>query len=207
MTVSAFRVTVPATVANLGPGFDAFGMAVDLANDVTRPAGGPPAMEVHGEGEGELPRDAANLILRTMTLPGPRGWVGRCRTFRLVCENRIPLQRGLGSSSAAIVAGLLIADRLLGAGLASRAAPGGRGRPRRATPTTWPRPCSAACVSPTCRRMGGGPRRWSPTPDLRPVLLIPLEERLPTEDARRVAARRTFPRADATFNLSRVGDC
>ena len=200
MTVGEFRVTVPATVANLGPGFDVFGMAVDLANHVTVRLGGPPGMEIRGEGETELPRDAASLIFRTIAhLAREAG--GGLPEFRLECDNAVPLQRGLGSSSAAIVAGLLIGDRLLGSDLG----------PDRLLELAADLEGHADNVAPA---LLGGVRiaylskdGWrtvalAPHADLRPVLLIPLEDRLPTEDARRVLPTHVS-RADATFNLSR----
>lgn len=200
--MSGFRVTVPATVANLGPGFDAFGMAVDLANEVVVEMEGSPGVEVHGEGEGELAGDGSNLILQTMTFLA-RELGGTVPDVRLVCRNRIPLQRGLGSSSAAIVAGLLIADRLLDA----------RFPPERLLEVAADLEGHADNVGPA---LFGGLRisylskgGWraaalEPHHDLRPVLLIPLDERLRTEDARR-ALPVQVPRADANFNLARAG--
>src|SRR5688500_19976208 len=114
--VAGLVATVPATVANLGPGFDAFGMAVALANEVHVDLGGPASITVEGEGAGELPADGTNLVFRSISFLA-RETGGRLPEFSLRCENRIPLQRGLGSSSAAIVAGLLIADHVLHTGL------------------------------------------------------------------------------------------
>jgi homoserine kinase len=93
-------VRAPATTANLGPGFDCAGAALDLWNEleVTPGDGG---ISVEGEGAEELPRDAEHLALRAFALVAPLDG----HSFRFV--NRIPLGRGLGSSAATIAAGLV----------------------------------------------------------------------------------------------------
>ena len=94
------HVAAPASTANLGSGFDCAALALDLWNELeveTDPDG--PRVEIEGEGAGELALDASNLVLRAFALaadPAP---------FRFRLLNRIPLERGLGSSSAAIAAG------------------------------------------------------------------------------------------------------
>jgi homoserine kinase len=92
----------PASTANLGPGFDCAAAALDLWNElhVEERANGGPWVEVTGEGADELPRDETNVALRAFALFAPPQ---RYR-FRLV--NRIPLERGLGSSAAAVAVGL-----------------------------------------------------------------------------------------------------
>jgi homoserine kinase len=99
-------VRAPATIANLGPGFDCLGLAIAWHNEVRlelEPAG---ALTVTAAGEGadELPRDASNLVVRAMAkvLGEPRG-------LRVHLTNAIPFGRGFGSSAAAIVAGLTAA--------------------------------------------------------------------------------------------------
>jgi homoserine kinase len=111
------RVSVPATSANLGPGFDALGLALSLHDEVeARVTGSGLDIEVAGEGAADV-ADAGekHLIVRAMRvafddlgLPQPSG-------LALRCVNRIPHGRGLGSSAAAIVAGLLAARALAGA--------------------------------------------------------------------------------------------
>jgi len=88
-------VRVPATSANLGPGFDCFGLALDLCNEVFVDTEGEPGVSWEGEGADELP---------TASVP----------VFSLHGANRIPLARGLGSSAAAAVTGVQIARVLLG---------------------------------------------------------------------------------------------
>jgi homoserine kinase len=105
-------VEVPATSANLGPGFDCFGLALDWRERVNLAViEHGYRLEVSGEGAAELPRDESHLIIRSalvgladLGITAPGLWLG--------CRNTIPHGRGLGSSSAAIVAGLLAAAGL-----------------------------------------------------------------------------------------------
>ncbi|OZG67957.1 homoserine kinase [Bifidobacterium aquikefiri] len=100
------HVSVPATSANLGSGFDSVGLALDRRDHVTFTLGdvgdSSVEVEIHGEGEDALPRDESNLIVHT--------FLGACealglprRALRMVAENRIPQARGMGSSAEAIV--------------------------------------------------------------------------------------------------------
>jgi homoserine kinase len=108
------RVRVPATSANLGPGFDAFGLALTLYDDlVVTPCGSGVTVEVTGCGEGEVPLDDTHLVVRSIRA-GLEALGARVPGFTLRCENRIPHGRGLGSSSAAIVGGLAAAYALAG---------------------------------------------------------------------------------------------
>jgi len=106
-------VAVPASSANLGPGFDAFGLALSLCDDLTAeeiPSG--LEIVVSGEGAGEVPRDGEHLVVQAME--AAFGHLGdRPTGLRLTCTNRIPHARGLGSSSAAIVGGLALAAELV----------------------------------------------------------------------------------------------
>ncbi len=101
-------VSAPATSANLGPGFDALAVALDLSNAVvvTRREG-PLAVTVTGEGAGEVPEDETNLVCRAM-----RMGLDSLDGLAIECRNRIPLGRGLGSSAAAVCAGLVAANAL-----------------------------------------------------------------------------------------------
>jgi homoserine kinase len=108
------RVRVPASSANLGPGFDALGLALSLYDDVEACAA-PDGLvvEVAGEGAAQVPLDGRHLVVRAMRAAwdvfgdGPAG-------LRLRCRNAIPHSRGLGSSAAAIVAGVVAAAVLAG---------------------------------------------------------------------------------------------
>lgn len=112
----AVHVQVPATSANLGPGFDALGLAVSMHDEiVARVTASGLAVEVEGEGAADVARDDRNLVVASMragfTALGvePTG-------LRVGCLNRIPHGRGLGSSAAAIVGGLVAARALVEGG-------------------------------------------------------------------------------------------
>ena len=92
MTSEGFVVHAPATTANLGPGFDCAGAALDLWNElhVLPAAEGEPLVTVEGEGAAELPQDETHLALRAFALVAPLDGL----RFRFL--NRIPLERGLG---------------------------------------------------------------------------------------------------------------
>lgn len=110
-------VTVPATSANLGPGYDALGLALSLRDRVTATVidGPAPEIVVVGEGEGQVPLDEGHLVHRSMAAAFEH--MGRATpAVRLRCDNVIPHGRGLGSSSAAIVAGICAARGLVTGG-------------------------------------------------------------------------------------------
>jgi homoserine kinase len=107
-------VRVPATTANLGPGFDTLGLALALYDELTVTVREQPGatVQVTGVGEGEVPTDESNLVVRAIAhafaaydqpMPG----------LDLVARNVIPHGRGLGSSGAAIVSGIMAAKGLL----------------------------------------------------------------------------------------------
>jgi homoserine kinase len=110
------RVRVPATSANLGPGFDTLGLALRLYDEVTaRVSGSGTRIRVTGEGAGELAPDESHLVVRSMAATFERLGV-RPPGLALACANEIPQARGLGSSSGAIVAGILAARALVDGG-------------------------------------------------------------------------------------------
>lgn len=108
------RVRVPGSSANLGPGFDALGLALGLYDEVeVSVASDGVAIEVAGEGAGQVPCDEAHLVARVMRT----AWdvVGDAPSgIRMRCRNAIPHSRGLGSSAAAAVAGAAAAVALAG---------------------------------------------------------------------------------------------
>ena len=185
---------VPATSANLGPGFDCFGLALDLWNEVSIDTDAEPGVAWEGEGADELPVDGTDMVSRAIahaaraggTPPPPLAIHGR---------NRIPLERGLGSSAAAAVAGIALADALVGLSLEREEvlelAGELEGHPDNA---------AAAIAGGLTLAFGGGVIRLDPHPSLRPVVLVP-EMRLPTGEAR-AALPETVPRADAVFNVA-----
>ncbi|MFK4088887.1 homoserine kinase [Kribbella sp. NPDC020789] len=108
------RVRVPATSANLGPGFDAFGLALTLYDElVVTPGGSRVTVQVSGCGADDVPLDESHLVVRSIRR-GLEALGVPVPGFTLRCENRIPHGRGLGSSSAAIVGGLAAAFGLAG---------------------------------------------------------------------------------------------
>jgi homoserine kinase len=108
------RVRVPASTANLGPGFDALGLALALYDEIeVALASCGLRVEVYGEGAGQVPTDEDHLVVRALRAACARC---RCRPVGLVlrCHNNIPHSRGLGSSAAAAVAGVLAGYSLAG---------------------------------------------------------------------------------------------
>lgn len=106
-------IRVPGTSANLGAGFDTLGLALNIWNKVTLRWGGPPYVKIHGEGAEALEADDKNLMYKAaISLLEEYG----VKSVELNIEawQEIPLARGLGSSSAAIVAGIFGANALLG---------------------------------------------------------------------------------------------
>ncbi|MCQ4080399.1 homoserine kinase [Streptomyces sp. RB6PN25] len=201
---AAVRVRVPATSANLGPGFDAFGLALGLYDDVVvRVADSGLHVDIAGEGADTLPRDEKHLIVRSLrTAFDLLG--GQPRGLEIVCANRIPHGRGLGSSSAAICAGITAAravtiggpDKLDDAALLELATEI-EGHPDNV----------AACL------MGGFTLAWTeagaaravrmdPAASVVPVVFVPGQPLL-TETARGLLPR-SVPHVDAATNAGRA---
>ncbi len=184
---------VPATSANIGPGFDCFGLALDLWNEVTIDPDAEPLVTWAGEGADELPVDGTDRVGRAMT-HAARAAGAPLPALARHGLNRIPLERGLGSSAAACVAGIALADRLLGLDLEPEEtlelASELEGHPDNA---------AAAIAGGLTLAFGDGVIRLDPHPSLAPVALVPLDERLPTDRAR-AALTETVSRADAVFN-------
>jgi homoserine kinase len=112
---STCRVRVPATSANLGPGFDCFGLALDLWNDVRFAIEGDGVLAItEGERSETLPKDETNLVAASFLRLCKEAGATPPAGLRIESDVRIPLSSGLGSSSAAVVAGLLGANTLLG---------------------------------------------------------------------------------------------
>jgi homoserine kinase len=109
-------VRTPASSANLGPGFDALGLALSLYDEITAEVI-PDGLEIQvtGEGQGGVPLDDEHLVIKAMNaafdLLGERP-----SGLRLTCVNAIPHGRGLGSSAAAIVGGIELARALVEGG-------------------------------------------------------------------------------------------
>ncbi len=169
---------VPATSANLGPGFDCFGLALDLWNEVRVDTDAEPGVSWEGEGADELPTDGTDMVSKAM-FHAVRVAGGIVPGLALHGVNRIPLERGLGSSAAACVAGISLADRILDLGLEPEdvldLATEIEGHPDNA---------AAAIAGGFTLAFGDGVIRLDPHPDLRPVAFVPTDIRLPTGEAR-----------------------
>ncbi|MDO5310395.1 MAG: homoserine kinase [Clostridia bacterium] len=113
------KVKIPATSANMGAGFDCLGIALGLYNYVyAEETDGGLNIEIRDKSADYLPTDERNLVYRSMQAVFDR--VGyRAQGLHIILENNIPVTRGLGSSSAGIVGGLLAANELCGAGLSA----------------------------------------------------------------------------------------
>jgi homoserine kinase len=197
------RVRVPATSANLGPGFDALGLALTMYDVVeARAVGTGLSIDVWGEGEGTASAGESHLVVRAMRESfGIMG--GQPPGIGLRCDNRIPHGRGLGSSAAAIVAGILAARALADDGAARLPDDAVLGL---ATEMEGHPDNVAACLGgglTIAWTTPGGPRmtRLSPQPGVVPVALV-APEPLATEAARRVLPE-SVPHADAAANAGR----
>lgn len=111
--MTSLRVRVPATSANLGPGFDTLGIALAYADELTvTTKGSGVKVHVRGVGEGEVPTDETNLVARSAAYVYEK--LGReMPGIEIEAHNRIPHGRGMGSSGSAIVAGVMLAAGLL----------------------------------------------------------------------------------------------
>lgn len=107
-------VKVPATTANLGPGFDTLGLALSLYDELDVSVREEPGVfvEVHGIGEGSVPTDESNLVVRAIAHAFTHYGIAM-PALNVIAHNVIPHGRGLGSSGAAIVSGIMAAKGLL----------------------------------------------------------------------------------------------
>lgn len=196
-----WAVRVPATSANLGPGFDALGVAIDRHLVARTTDRGGERVTTHGEGAGELPAGDDNLLWRS--------FVDGCEAFEVEVPdvsirvvNAIPLERGLGSSSSAIVAGLALARAVSGAEVGDvdlvRIATRIEGHPDNVAPALLGGFVAAA----TDDRGELVVRTRPPAADLRPVVLVP-DIKQNTNEARGVLPD-TLSRAEVAEHGARV---
>ena len=191
-----FKVTVPATTANLGAGLDCLGLALTLYNEIEVTPSDAPFLAVKGEGAEES-SSRKNLILRTfesffLQLREKPPSVG------IICTNHIPFMQGLGSSAAARIGALVAANQCLGNRLSLmeliQVAARDEGHPDNV---------AAALLGGLVVCGGSGTdlvvKKIQPTPGLRVVLLIP-KQPLKTQEARLLLPD-TVPITDAIINL------
>ncbi|GEO25663.1 homoserine kinase [Alicyclobacillus acidoterrestris] len=109
------EVRVPATSANLGPGFDCLGLALDLFNTFRMTIGAPFAIEVTGESSERLPRGEENAVVQAMrcVFEDAEMPLDALPTFSLHLDNQIPVSSGLGSSASAIVGGIVLGNAVI----------------------------------------------------------------------------------------------
>lgn len=198
-------VKVPATSANLGPGFDCMGLALNLWDEVcVHAVTGPTFVEVEGEGADSVERGEDNLVVRALRLALDR--VGAPQVgVRMRCANRIPHSPGLGSSAGAIVAGVALARALIGEpsvlGRHDILQIGSQmeGHPDNVAPAVF----GGATVAWTNEETSQAEAvRLSPPDDISPVAFIPDFE-VHTAEAR-AALPATVPHVDARYNVARA---
>lgn len=204
----SIEVSVPATSANLGPGYDTFGLALDIADEVVAelhpgPVDLSSCVEVTGQGDGQVPTSSDHLIHRVVReVLDHHGHGALADRLTLRCANTIPHSRGMGSSAAAVVAGISIADALL--------AFAGRGELTEEERLAWAvhyeghadnaAPALFGGVSISTLDAEGSPRSVSVPvhPAVRAVLIVP-DTKLDTDYARSFIPEQ-IPHADAVAN-------
>ena len=194
------RVRVPASTANLGPGFDALGLALALYDEVdVTPAASGLRVEVYGEGAGHVPTDEGNLVVRALRAASKRCG-HRPDGVVLRCYHRIPQSRGLGSSAAAAVAGVLAGYALAGMEPDEAALDVAAGFDGHAD-NVGASLLGGLVIS---WKEGGSFRatRLEPHPDLAPVLFVP-EQTSATEITRGLLPAEV-PHPDAAFTAGRA---
>jgi homoserine kinase len=203
----ALAVEVPASSANLGAGYDCLGLALSMVNrielEVRVWSRGGIELTVDGEGRNELSEDRENRFVRGLeaALRRARGELPEGLGWRIAMRNEIPLARGLGSSAAATVAGVLAANALAGGPLSSDELLGIateiEGHPDNAAAALL-----GGFVVSGAFADGVEAMRFDAAPELRAVLFIP-DLRLGT-GAMRAALPASVPLADAVSNLGAV---
>lgn len=189
-------VRVPASSANLGPGFDAFAVALDVHLTAETVARQERRVLAEGEGAKELPDDDGNLVWRAF-VAGCRAAGAAVPDVSLRTRNAIPLERGLGSSAAAAVAGVALARAATGAALGDQAlvdlAAELEGHPDNA---------AAAVLGGLVVCAAGTAHRLQPTDALQPVVCVP-DGRQATQAARALLPAQVGL-ADAAANGARA---
>ena len=195
----AIHLRAPGSASNLGPGFDCLGLALTIYNRITvrEVSGSGVNITITGEGAGDLPEDDQNLFYSSAVAAAEMAG-GSLPGLRVEMENQIPLVRGLGSSSTAIVAGISAANLLLGEpldtsdllNLATRL----EGHPDNVSP------CLLGGFTISALKDGSVEHiRALPSPELRAIVVVPHFE-IRTEAARK-ALPDSVPHRDAVFNV------
>ena len=201
------RVKAPATTANMGPGYDCLGMALDVWNTIEIEVldSGEPVVEVTGEGAGELGTGRDNLVYRSMEFLFQDA-EQEMPLVRIRCDNAIPLARGMGSSAAAIAGGLVAANAICSQDYTPNDL-----LEMAATIEGHPDNVAAAVLGGMqlviSDKTEEGSRLYTVPinvpPELHAVVFVP-QVRIATEDARAVLPEKVTV-ADAVHNMGRVG--
>ena len=201
------RVKAPATTANMGPGYDCLGMALDVWNTIEIEVldSGEPVVEVTGEGAGELGTGRDNLVYRSMEFLFQDAGQ-EMPLVRIRCDNAIPLARGMGSSAAAIAGGLVAANAICSQDYTPNDL-----LEMAATIEGHPDNVAAAVLGGMqlviSDKTEEGSRLYAVSinvpPELRAVVFVP-KVRIATEDARAVLPEKITV-ADAVHNMGRIG--
>ena len=193
-------VRVPATSANLGPGYDAVGLALSLSMRISLDRAPAPIVEVHGTGADLIPRDTDHPAYRAASFVAELAGEHDAH-FHLVQENAIPPTRGLGGSAAALVGGAVAANDLFGGQIAApdllNIVCELDGHPDNAAPALL-----GGLVIGTLTPAGVSAVRLEPA-DLKVVVAVP-DFAVSTTAARRALPERV-PHRDAVFNVGRSG--
>ncbi|ADY56451.1 homoserine kinase [Syntrophobotulus glycolicus DSM 8271] len=196
-----FLVQVPATSANLGPGFDCMGLAVQLYNRFTVEESDQLSLILKGSYTDNIPADENNLLWQTML----KLWQlidFRPQPVKITLESHVPPARGLGSSSTAVVGGLMIANTLAGSPFDKfallKVATEIEGHPDNVTPALY-----GGITLTVMTEDSVIPRVLVKNPGFRAVVIIP-DILVETEKARKILPV-AVPRQDAVYNSSRVG--
>ena len=205
--MSLVRVKAPATTANMGPGYDCLGMALDVWNtlEVQTLESGEPVVEVLGEGAGELGTGPDNLVYRSMEFLFREAGQDM-PVLRVRCENDIPLARGMGSSAAAIAGGLVAANAICSQDFSANEL-----LEMAATIEGHPDNVAAAVMGGMqlviVDDTGDGRQLYTVPvnvpPEMRAVVFVP-DVRIATDDARAVLPKKVSME-DAVHNMGRVG--
>jgi homoserine kinase len=192
-------IKVPATSANLGPGFDTLGLALDLWNESTIELADEFSVHVEGEGKGKLGKGTSNMIVRAAQKFAER--VGReLYPFVARCDNHIPLGSGMGSSAAATLTGLLAANELMNVNVSQdeilSVATELEGHPDNVAPALM-----GGLVASTTTDANVLARKL-PVASLHVTLVLP-DFHFPTKDARNSLPKRVDIK-DAVHNISRA---
>jgi len=191
------KLRIPATTANIGPGFDTFGMALGYYSYIRAEESDSFSLSLSGEGSEYLSSGRNNLTVRAAQMVYDAVGAGPLN-LKMYAENNIPLSRGMGSSAASIVGGIMIANRALGDPLSKeellKLAVKIEGHPDNVVPAIM-----GGFVAISSDKDGLHTIKIQPPAELKAIVVVP-DIRLSTEKAR-AAIPKQISVADAVFNV------